>query len=61
VEKDVSEMLRAINRAVLEDELDLTDWEQSFVDAISLRIQGGLPLSEKQDRVLLDLWERTRQ
>lgn len=55
---DVMEMVRAISRAVGDDGLELSEWEQDFLDSISLRAQSGQPLSEKQDAVLERLWKK---
>lgn len=59
METDIMEMIRAINRAVTEDALDLTEWEQGFIDSVSLQVQGGKSLTDKQDKILFELWERT--
>lgn len=47
-------MLADIRRAVEEDSLNLTEWEDEFLQSIS----GREALTDKQDAVLERIWRR---
>ena len=51
---DVKQLLSEIRRAVEEDECNLTEWEEEFVESIS----GRDSLTEKQDAVLERIWRK---
>ena len=55
---DAKEMIEEINRAVSEDEFDLSEWEAGFIESIGRQIQAGRSLSEKQDEILEKIWKK---
>jgi hypothetical protein len=36
----------------------LTDWESRFMANIRIRLEANKPLTEKQDELLNEIWER---
>jgi len=36
----------------------LTDWESRFMANIRIRLEANIPLTEKQDELLNEIWER---
>ena len=36
----------------------LTDWESRFVANLRIRLEANKPLTEKQDELLNEIWER---
>ena len=36
----------------------LTDWESRFMANIRIRLEERMPLTEKQDELLNEIWER---
>jgi len=55
---DQKEMLADINRVVRDDEANLSEWEDKFVDSICRRLEEGLPLTDPQDSKLEEIWKR---
>ncbi len=55
---DILEMVAAINRAVLEDDLDLNDWETGLLTSVSNRAENGRPLTGPQETSLDELWKK---
>ena len=51
-------MLADINRVVRDDEANLSEWEDKFVDSICRRLEEGLPLTDQQDSKLEEIWKR---
>lgn len=39
-------------------ESKLSDWERTFIDSISNRLEGGLSLTPKQSDTLNSIWEK---
>lgn len=56
--EDIMAMVADINRAVRDDELDVTPWEENFLSSISLRAREGLDLTEAQEKALDRLWKK---
>lgn len=52
-------MIEEIEKAVSDDEYTLTEWEEGFLDSIKRQEARG-PLSEKQENVLTQIWERAK-
>lgn len=57
---DAKQMIAEINRAVADDEADLTEWEAKFVESIGGQLQAERPLSERQDEILEGIWRKVR-
>ena len=36
----------------------LTDWESRFMSNLRIRLEANKPLTEKQDEILNEIWER---
>ena len=36
----------------------LTDWESRFMANIRIRLEANIPLTEKQDELLNEIWEK---
>lgn len=60
IEKDHKTMYREIVDAHENDDLELTDWEITFLDSIEGLIDIKM-LSEKQIEVLERLWDKARR
>lgn len=58
---DTKSMIAAINRAVTEDDFNLTEWETEFIESISRRVEAGESLSDKQDETLLKIWRKATE
>lgn len=56
--EDVREMLEAIERAVEDGDLRLTEWEEGLLESVRRRAAQGQPLTGPQDSALEDLWKR---
>jgi len=39
-------------------EMKLTDWERKFIDSINHFLSNGSTLTDKQTKVLIDIWDR---
>lgn len=55
---DAEDLLAEINRAVAEEDAELTPWEASFIESIGRWVREGRELTEKQDTVLERIWKR---
>lgn len=51
---DAKELIAEIRRAVADDDYDLTDWEDEFLQSIA----GRASLTDKQDAVLERIWRK---
>ena len=58
---DAKDMIAEINRAVSEDDLNLSEWEADFIESVGQRVQAGQELTEKQDEVLLRIWRKATE
>lgn len=58
---DLLEMIHEISDAVLADDMNLSKWESDFIDDMSpkLRRPGFVP-SEKQEAVIVRLWNKSK-
>lgn len=45
---------------IYDSELELSDWEQDFVDDIAGQIDEGKDLSKKQDKKLKQIYEKVQ-
>lgn len=52
-------ILTQLERAVEEDRVILSIWEQNFIESIKQQLADGRSLSPKQDLILLRLWKRS--
>lgn len=52
-------MIEDIERAVLDEDFNLTAWEEEFIESIKRRTSSG-PLSDKQENVLTQIWNRSK-
>lgn len=55
---DAKVLLEEIGRAVKDDEIDLTSWEDGFIQSIKAYVDFGIALTDKQDAVLERIWRR---
>lgn len=51
-------MLAAIDRALIDDTLNLTEWEEGFLDTVRGLVGWGVKLSDKQDEILEKIWKK---
>lgn len=56
---DVQLMLTDINLAVSNDLLSLSEWEEGFLESVTDQARDK-DLSTKQEKILVDLWNRAR-
>jgi len=55
----VRTMIEEIERAIAEEDFNLTEWEDGFLESIKRQI-ANRPLSDKQEDVLTKIWERAK-
>lgn len=55
---DAKVLLEEINRAVKDDDIDLSSWEIGFIQSIKDYVDFGIALTDKQDAVLERIWRR---
>lgn len=55
----VLSMIEDIERAVLDEDFNLTSWEEEFIESITRRTSSG-PLSDKQENILTQIWNRSK-
>lgn len=54
------DMLEAINTCIrLDEDFELSEWEEDFVINIEERLAKGQSLSEKQTKILESIYDRT--
>jgi len=58
---DAKSMIEEINRAVRDDDVDLSTWETDFIESVGGCVDAGIALSEKQDAVLVRIWKKCTQ
>jgi hypothetical protein len=51
-------MIEDIERAVLDEDFNLTEWEEEFIE--SIKRQDSESLSDKQENVLTRIWHRSK-
>jgi hypothetical protein len=56
--QDHEEMVKDIHRAVFEDDLELSEWEDRFLDSIATQLRHGGELSARQDEKLEQIWKK---
>jgi len=52
--------IEEIERAVEEDRMDLSEWEDGFVTSVKAQVLAGYKLSGNQEAVLTEIWERIK-
>lgn len=52
------QMVADIRKAIEEDAITLTEWEDTFITSVIQQLERGGSLSEKQDAKLLQIWEK---
>lgn len=58
---DLVEMLREVSDAVLADEMDLSDWEDTFIADMTVKLRRqDFRISDKQEAVILKIWNRSK-
>jgi hypothetical protein len=57
-DEDLKAMIADIDRAVSEDEYNLTEWEQGFMKNVRHLVAEGVPLSENRDASLEKIWKK---
>ena len=51
-------MIEDIERAVLDEDFNLTEWEEEFIE--SIKRQDSESLSDKQENILTGIWHRAK-
>ena len=55
----VLSMIEDIERAVLKEDFNLTDWEEEFIESIKRWTSSG-HLSDKRESILTQIWNRSK-
>jgi len=53
-------MIEDIERAVLDEDFNLTEWEEGFIESIKRQVAFNRPLSDKQEIALTQIWHRSK-
>ena len=55
---DVREMLAAINLAIEEGDVSLSEWEEGLLESVRRLLSEGRPLTGPQDAAFEGIWKR---
>ena len=56
--EDVKAMIAAIEQATEDGGYTLTEWEDGFLKSVTRLLDANAPISDKQDAVLVRIWEK---
>lgn len=56
--RDLAQMIETIYSAVSEDDVELTEWEDKFLNDMKGLIAFDLELSVDQDKKVVEIWKR---